>query len=221
MARRIVQKHLSFDPEAFPAAIGVRPIQYARNQVVFAQGDDADSLFYIQDGKVKLTVVSETGQSAVLAILGLNDFFGESCLAGQGVRLSTATSLSDSSIFRISVEAMESMLVKQPAFAALFTAHLLSRMLRLEGDLLDHLFNSSEKRLARVLLLLANCGEDREPETALPRISQETLAQMVGTTRPRVNYFLNKFRKLGLIEYKGGLKVHGSLRTVVLHDRIE
>jgi CRP/FNR family cyclic AMP-dependent transcriptional regulator len=213
-------RDLPFDPQAFLATVGDgRTIaEYRKNQVVFSQGDAADAVFYVQRGKVKLTVVSKNGKEAVLAILGLNDFFGEGCLTGEPVRLATATSLSECSIIRISKRAMVRVLHKEPAFSEVFTAYLLSRIMRVEEDLVDQLFNSSEKRLARVLLLLANFGKEQKPELVVPRISQETLAEMVGTTRPRVNFFLNKFRKLGFIEYNGRLKVHSSLLNVVLHD---
>jgi CRP/FNR family cyclic AMP-dependent transcriptional regulator len=220
MAMKVREKQLPFDPKVFLGTGGTgRAIgHYRKNDVVFSQGDPADAIFYIQRGKVKVTVVSESGKEAVLTILGINDFFGEGCLTGQPVRLATATSLSDCSLIRISKKAMVRVLREEPAFAEVFTAHLLSRIIRVEEDLVDQLFNSSEKRLARVLLLLANFGKEQKSESVIPPISQETLAEMVGTTRPRVNFFLNKFRKLGFIDYNGSLKVHNSLLTVVLHD---
>ena len=209
-----------FDPTIFLATGGVgRAVaQYRKNSVLFSQGDPADAIFYIQKGKVKITVVSKSGKEAVLAILGIDDFLGEGCLTGQPVRLATATALTECSLIRISKKAMLRVLREEPAFAEVFTAHLLSRIMRVEEDLVDQLFNSSEKRLARVLLLLAKFGKEPKSELVIPKISQETLAEMVGTTRPRVNFFLNKFRKLGFIDYNGGLKVHNSLLSVVLHD---
>lgn len=220
MSRMGQDKRLPFDPEVFLATGGTgRAIaQYRKNDVVFSQGDPADAIFYIQKGKVKLTVVSKSGKEAVLTILGINDFLGEGCLTGQPVRLATATALSDCSMARISKKTMVRVLREEPALSEVFTAHLLSRIIRVEEDLVDQLFNSSEKRLARVLLLLANFGKEPKSEPVIPQISQETLAEMVGTTRPRVNFFLNKFRKLGFIDYNGGLKVHNSLLSVVLHD---
>jgi CRP/FNR family transcriptional regulator, cyclic AMP receptor protein len=209
-----------FDPNTLLANIGEGGMsaEYCKDQVVFSQGDDADSVFYIQRGKVKLTVVSHNGKEAVLAILGSNSFLGEGCLAGQPLRMATATALTDCSILCISKRAMIYVLHKEPAFSEVFTAYLLSRIIRVEEDLVDQLLNSSEKRLARVLLLLANFGQEQDTELVIPPISQETLAEMIGTTRPRVNFFLNKFRRLGFIEYDGGLKIHSSLLNVVLHN---
>jgi CRP-like cAMP-binding protein len=175
-------------------------------------------VFYIQAGKVKLTVVSQQGKEAVVAILERAAFFGESCLAGQAIRTSTATAMEDSSIVRIDKEAMISVLHEEPTFAELFMAYLLAHTIRIEEDLVDHLFNSSEKRLARVLLLLARFGKEGKPETVIAKISQETLAEMIGTTRSRVSFFMNKFRKLGFIDYNGELHVHSSLLNVILHD---
>ena len=176
------------------------------------------AVFYIQTGKVKLTVVSEQGKEAVVAVLERESFFGESCLVGQTVRTATATALEDSSIVRIDKDAMIRMLHEEPAFAELFIAYLLAHTMRVEADLVDQLFNSSEKRLARVLLLMAHFGKEGKPETVIPKISQETLAEMIGTTRSRVSFFMNKFRKLGFIDYNGELHVHSSLLNVVLHD---
>jgi len=187
-------------------------------QIIFSQGDAADAVFYIQKGKVKLTVVSQQGKEAVVAILEPASFFGEACLAGETVRMATASSLEDTTILRIEKRAMIDVLHQQPAFSELFMRYVLSRNIRIQEDLVDHLFNSSEKRLARVLLLLAHFGKDTPPDTAIAKISQETLAEMVGTTRSRVSFFLNKFRKLGFINYNGDLHVHSSLLNVVLHD---
>ena len=187
-------------------------------QVIFAQGDAADSIFYIHKGKVKLTVVSNRGKEAVIAILGAGDFFGEGSLAGQIKRMSTSSAMSRASVARIDKTAAVRVLHEQPVFAELFLQHMLARSIRIEEDLVDQLFNSSEKRLARVLLLLANFGKDAKPEMAIAKISQQTLAEIVGTTRSRVSFFMNKFRKLGFIEYNGRLEVHSSLLNVVLHD---
>jgi CRP-like cAMP-binding protein len=191
---------------------------YKKKKMVFSQGDPADSIFYIQKGKVKLTVVSEQGKEAVVAILGAGDFFGEGCLAGQLRRMATGTAMSDCSIMRLQKADVIGVLHDQPAFSELFLRYLLSRNIRIEEDLVDQLFNSSEKRLARVLLLLANFGKEGKAEP-VPKISQETLAEIVGTTRSRVSFFMNRFRKLGFIKYDGGgLEVHRSLLNVVLHD---
>jgi CRP/FNR family cyclic AMP-dependent transcriptional regulator len=210
----------SFDPHTFLAHIGTgRTIAaYRQQSPIFAQGDDADAVFYIQAGQVKLTVVSSQGKEAVIAILEAQAFFGEGCLTGQPQRIATATALTDCALMRIEKSAMMRVLHAEPAFSALFTAYLLSRNRRIEEDLIDQLFNSSEKRLARVLLLLAHFGKDGQTELVIPKISQETLAEMIGTTRPRVSFFLNKFRKLGFIDYNGDLHVHSSLLTVVLND---
>jgi CRP/FNR family cyclic AMP-dependent transcriptional regulator len=210
----------AFDPHTFLAHIGAgRTLApYRQHSPIFAQGDVADAVFYIQSGQVKLTVVSARGKEAVIAILGAQAFFGEGCLAGQPLRIATATALTDCALMRIEKAAMTHVLHAEPAFAALFTAYLLSRNSRIEEDLIDQLFNSSEKRLARVLLLLAHFGKDGQTELIMPQISQEMLAEMVGTTRSRVSFFLNKFRKLGFIDYNGGLHVHSSLLTVVLYD---
>src|SRR6059036_4205239 len=191
---------------------------YRKKAAIFSQGSPADAVFYIEKGKVKLTVISTRGKEAVVAILGSGDFFGEGGLAGQPLRMATATSMTECSILRIKKETMIRMLHDEPAFSEVFMSYLLSRNARIEEDLVDQLFNSSEKRLARVLLLLTRFGKDGQRELVVPRISQETLAEMVGTTRSRVSFFMNKFRKLGLIDYNGGLHVHSSLLTIVLHD---
>ena len=191
---------------------------YRKNQVIFSQDDLADAVFYVQKGKVKLTVNSKHGKEAVIAILDSRNFFGEGCLAGQPMRMSTATALLDCSVMRLEKSVMIRVLHDEPLFSELFVKYLLSRTIRIEEDLVDQLFNSSEKRLARVLLLLANFGKESEPETLIPKISQETLAEIIGTTRSRVSFFMNKFRKLGFIDYNGGLQVHSSLLNVILHD---
>ena len=210
----------TFDLKAFlTTANGGRTMaDYGENAVIFSQGDPADAIFYIQKGKVKLTVLSRQGKEAVVAILGLGDFFGEGCLAGQPKRMGTAVSMSGCSIMRLEKPEVIHALHEQPSFSEVFVAHLLSRNIRIEEDLVDQLFNSSEKRLARVLLLLANFGKEGTPQTVIPKMSQETLAEIVGTTRSRVSFFMNRFRKLGFIKYNGGLTIHSSLLNVVLHD---
>ena len=210
---------LAFDPRAFLTRIEDAKTmrEYRTRQVVFSQGDAADAVFYIQSGKVKLTVVSTRGKQAVIGVLERGSFFGEGCLAAQPLRMSTASAIQPSSIVRVAKSSMVRLLHREPEFAELFIAYLLSRNVRIEEDLVDQLFNSSEKRLARTLLLLARYGKEETPRV-LPKLSQETLAEMVGTTRSRVNFFMNKFRKLGLIEYNGGLKVNSSLLSIVLHD---
>ena len=213
-----------FDPKLFLAKIGQgRTIaDYRTKQVVFSQSDPADALFYIQRGKVKLTVVSKQGKEAVIAILGTGDFLGEGCLRGQPLRMATAVAMSECSVMRLEKAGVIRVLHEEPAFSEMFLSHVLSRNIRIEEDLVDQLFNSSEKRLARVLLLLANFGKESKPEPVIAKISQETLAEIVGTTRSRVSFFMNKFRKLGFIEYNGGLNgglnVHSSLLNIVLHD---
>src|ERR1022692_2392799 len=194
--------------------------EYRANDRIFVQGDPANAVFYIKEGKVKLTVLSKQGKEAVVAILGVGDFFGEGCLAGQPVRMGSAVSMSMCSITKLEKADVIRALHEEPGFSEVFVAHLLSRNVRIEEDLVNQLFNSSEKRLARVLLLLANFGKEGTPQTVIPKISQETLAGIVGTTRGRVNFFMNRFRKLGFIDYNynGGLKVHGSLLSIVLHD---
>ena len=210
----------AFNPEAFLASAGVaRTIsQYERGDPVFSQGEACKHVFYIQKGGVKLSVLSDAGREAVVAMLGPGDFFGEGCLAGQSVRMSSATAVTGSAILAMKKPVMERLLRQEPAFSDRFITHMLGRNIRIEEDLIDQLFNSSEKRLARALLLLARYGKQDKPQRVVPKISQETLASMVGTTRSRVNFFLNKFRKLGFIEYNGELKINSSLLTVVLHD---
>jgi CRP/FNR family cyclic AMP-dependent transcriptional regulator len=214
------KKRLCFDPKSFLSKVGAgRTItDYHKNQTIFSQGDPADAVFYVKKGKVKLTVVSKQGKEAVVGILGQGDFFGEACLAGQQQRIATAIALSECSIVRLDKRAATGVIRAEPEFAELFLAYVLSRNIRIEEDLVDQLFNSSEKRLARVLLLLANFGKDGKPEKVIPKISQETLAEIVGTTRPRVSFFMNKFRRLGFVDYNGGLEVHRSLLNVVLHE---
>src|SRR5271169_3490645 len=217
----VVEQGPSFDPKSFLAKVGEgRSIgKYRKNQVVFSQGDAADSIFYIQNGKVKLTVVSEQGKEAVVAIQGPDEFCGEGCLAGQPRRMATATAMTECEIMRLEKEAIVRILHEEPAFSEMFVSHLLARTIRVEADLVDQLFNSSEKRLARALLLLANFGKEGRPEQIVAKVSQETLAEMIGTTRSRVSFFMNKFRKLGFIDYnRGGLQVRSSLLSVVLHD---
>jgi CRP/FNR family transcriptional regulator, cyclic AMP receptor protein len=210
----------SFDPNLFLAKVGEgRSLSlYSKDQIIFSQGEPADAVFYIQKGRVKVTVVSEQGKEAIVAILGSNDFFGEGCLAGQPRRMATVRSMMDSAIIRLEKAAMTRVIHEEPAFSEKFITHLLARTIRVEEDLVDQLFNSSEKRLARALLLLANFGKDGIPERVIPKIGQETLAGMIGTTRPRVSFFMNKFRELGFISYNGGIKVHSSLLNVLLHD---
>jgi CRP-like cAMP-binding protein len=209
-----------FDVRAFLESAGVtrRVVRFPRGAVVFAQGGPASSVFYIQDGGVKLSVLSSTGREAVVAMLSAGDFFGEGCLAGQPLRMGTATAVVPTSVLRIQKREMVRTLHERSEFSDRFLMHMLSRNIRIEEDLVDQLFNSSEKRLARTLLLLARYGKEDTTQHTLPKLSQETLAEMVGTTRSRVNFFMNKFRKLGLIEYNGGLKINSSLLSVVLHD---
>jgi CRP-like cAMP-binding protein len=210
-----------FDAKAFLAKIGDgRTIsRYRRNEVVFTQGDPADAVFYIQRGKVKLAVVSDRGKEAVVAILGVGEFCGEGCLAGQPRRIATVTAMADCTIMRLQRASIVRVLHDEPAFSEIFISHLLSRTIRVEADLVDQLFNSSEKRLARLLLLLANFGKEGRPEPIIAKISQETLAEMIGTTRSRVSFFMNKFRRLGFVDYNGsGLEVNSSLLNVILQD---
>ena len=213
----------TFDPKVFLTKVnGGRTIsEYPINQIIFAQGSPADSVFYIQTGKVKVNVLSEQGKEAVVAVLGTGDFFGEGCLAGQARRLSTAVALTECVIVRMEKANIIRVIHEEPSFAELFISHLLNRNSRVEEDLVDQLFNSSEKRLARVLLLLANFGKEGNPEPILAKISQETLAEMIGTTRSRVSFFMNKFRQLGLIDYNGHIEVHRSLLNLVLHEKPE
>jgi CRP-like cAMP-binding protein len=214
------KKNKAFDLKAFlNKANGGRTIAtYRTNARVFEQGDPADAIFYIQKGKIKLTVVSKQGKEAVVAILGEGDFFGEGCLAGQPIRMASAAAISECTAMKLGKAIVVKLLREEPVFAERFLTHLLTRNIKIEEDLVDQLFNSSEKRLARVLLLLANFGKDTKPEEVIPKISQETLAGIVGTTRSRVSFFMNRFRKLGFIDYNGGLTIHSSLLNVILHD---
>ena len=215
------QQSALFNPKAFLSKTGdgKTMLKFLKNQSIFLQGNASDAVFYIQQGKIKLTVVSSKGKEAVIAVLEPGNFFGEGCLIGQPLRMATATSMEDSTVVRIEKSAMIRVLHEEPAFSQLFMAYLLNRNIRIEEDLVDHIFHSSEKRLARILLLLAHYGDERyNVDLLIPKISQETLADMVGTTRSRVSFFMNKFRKLGFIETKGGLKIHSSLLTVVLQD---
>jgi CRP/FNR family transcriptional regulator, cyclic AMP receptor protein len=220
MAPAATKKNREFDPNTFLATIGDgrRMVAVSKKQAIFAQGDDADAVFYIQKGKVRLTVVSKTGKEATIGIVNERNFFGEGSLAGQVRRMGSAAAMTDCELLRIDKKAMITALHREHAFSDLFVAYLLARNIRYEEDLVDQLFNSSEKRLARVLLLLARFGKEGVPETVVPKISQETLAEMVGTTRSRVSFFMNRFRKLGFIHYNGGLQVHSSLLNIVLHD---
>lgn len=213
-------KNIKFDVDKFLANIGDGRtiVRVRKKERVYAQGDACDAIFYIKKGKVKLTVVSENGKEATIAILNPTDFFGEGCLTAQQLRMGAATAMSDCELMRIGKTAMTSALHSQHALSDLFVAHLLGRNIRYEEDLVDQLFNSSEKRLARILLLLAHFGKDGKPEKVIPRMSQETLAEMVGTTRSRVSFFMNRFRKLGFIKYNGELEIHSSLLSVVLND---
>lgn len=216
-----MKKSAAFDPKTFLAKVGEGKTisEYRKGEVVFSQGAVADAVFYIQKGEIKLTVISEQGKEAVVGILGPDHFFGEGCLNGHPLRTATATAIDECLITRISKAAMIAIMRDEPKFSELFMAHLLSRNSRIEEDLIDQLFNSSEKRLARLLLLLANYGKDAEPEPIIGKFSQETLAEMIGTTRSRVSFFMNKFRKLGYIEYNGKLEIHNSLLNVVLFDK--
>ncbi|MFY9660579.1 MAG: Crp/Fnr family transcriptional regulator [Terriglobales bacterium] len=215
------KKGRNLDPRSFLAMIGEgkKDVVFAQKQTVFTQGDAADSIFYIQEGKVRLTVVSKAGKEATLGILTEGEFFGEGSLAGQALRMGSATAATDCELLRIDKKAMMDALHREHDFSDVFVAYLLARNIRYEEDLVDQLFNSSEKRLARVLLLLAHFGKEGVPEAVIPKISQETLAEMIGTTRSRVSFFMNRFRKLGFVNYGGdGLQVHSSLLSVVLHD---
>jgi CRP/FNR family transcriptional regulator, cyclic AMP receptor protein len=216
------KKRGKFDSKKFLSTIdgGRKIATFAKKQAIFVQGDSSDAVFYIQNGKVKLTVVSKIGKEATLGILNEGDFFGEGCLTGQPLRMSSATAVTDCSVLRIAKKSMIEVLHREHEFSDMFVAYLLTRNIRYEEDLVDQLFNSSEKRLARMLLLLAHFGKEGVPETVIPTISQETLAEMVGTTRSRVSFFMNRFRKLGFVDYgeSGGLQVHSSLLNVVLHD---
>jgi CRP/FNR family transcriptional regulator, cyclic AMP receptor protein len=213
----------SFDPKMFLAKVGTGKtiLELHKDQHIFTQGDVADSVFYIQKGRVKLTVLSKQGKEAVVAILEPGEFFGEGCLNGHQLRIATTTTMEDCLITSITKEAMIALLHTEPKFSEIFIAYLLTRNSRVEEDLIDQLFNSSEKRLARLLLLLAHFGKEGSPQPINPAISQETLAEMIGTTRSRVSFFMNKFRKLGLISYNGKIEVHNSLLNAVLHDKPE
>ena len=215
------KKLIKFDPKTFLSTIdgGRKIAAFPKKQTIFAQGDSSDAVFYIQEGKVKLTVVSKIGKEATIGILNAGDFFGEGCLTGQLLRLCSATAMSDCSVMRIDKAYMVEVLHREHALSDMFVAYLLARNIRYEEDLVDQLFNSSEKRLARMLLLLAHFGKEGKHEILIPKMSQETLAEMIGTTRSRVSFFMNRFRKLGFVDYSsGGLQVHSSLLNVVLHD---
>jgi len=220
MRAAAVNRKREFDPDKFLASIGEgrRILTIARKQTIFTQGDVADAVFYIQKGRVRLAVVSKAGKEATIAILREGEFFGEGSMAGQVRRMGSAVAMTACEILRVDKKAMIEALHREHTFSDVFVAYLLQRNIRYEEDLVDQLFNSSEKRLARVLLLLARFGKEGTPESVVPKISQETLAEMVGTTRSRVSFFMNRFRKLGFIHYNGGLKVHSSLLNVVLHD---
>jgi CRP-like cAMP-binding protein len=216
-----IKRRVPFDPKSFLTKVGKgRTVsKYRKDQVVFSQGDPADAVFYVQKGKVKVTVVSDRGKEAVVAILGADAFCGEGCLAGQPRRIATVTAMTECTIMRLQKTSILRVLHDEPGFSEIFISHLLARTIRVEEDLVDQLFNSSEKRLARLLLLLANFGKEGAPEPMIAKISQETLADMIGTTRSRVSFFMNKFRRLGFVDYNGsGLEVHSSLLSVVLLD---
>ncbi len=220
-ATTLAKKKRDFDPKNFLATIGAgrKVVVFPKKESVFTQGDAADSVFYIQEGKVRLTVVSKIGKEATLGILSEGEFFGEGGLAGQPVRMGSATAMTDCELLRIDKKAMMEALHREHEFSDMFVTYLLARNIRYEEDLVDQLFNSSEKRLARILLLLAHFGKEGVPETVIPKISQETLADMIGTTRSRVSFFMNRFRELGFVDYGGGgLQVHSSLLNIVLHD---
>jgi CRP/FNR family transcriptional regulator, cyclic AMP receptor protein len=216
------KKLIEFDSKTFLSTIngGRKIVAFAKTQPIFVQGDSSDTVFYIQKGKIKLTVVSKVGKEATIGILNEGDFFGEGCLTGQPLRLCSATAMTDCTVMRIDKKSMVEVLHREHAFSDTFVAYLLTRNIRYEEDLVDQLFNSSEKRLARILLLLAHFGKEGKPETVIPKMSQESLAEMIGTTRSRVSFFMNRFRKLGFIDYQAGdaLQVHSSLLNIVLHD---
>ncbi len=221
MAKIAVGKNeRDFDPDIFLATIGEgrKIAAVLKKQTIYTQGDRADSVFYVQKGKVRLTVVSKSGKEATIGIVSERNFFGEGALAGQLVRMGSAAAMTDCELLRVDKKTMMGALHREYAFSDMFVAYLLARNIRYEEDLVDQLFNSSEKRLARILLLLAHFGKESIPEAIIPQISQETLAEMIGTTRSRVSFFMNRFRKLGFIQYNGGVKVHSSLLNVVLHD---
>jgi CRP-like cAMP-binding protein len=217
----VLPKQATFDPHTFLSTIGDgrKALHFAKKQTVFAQGDATDAVFYIQKGKIKLTVISSNGKEATIGILGEGDFFGEGCMAGQRLRTGSASAVTNCAILRIDKKVMMEALHRERKMSDMFVVYLLARNIRYQEDLVDQLFNSSEKRLARILLILAHFGKEGTPQTVVPEISQATLAEMVGTTRSRVNFFMNRFRKLGFIHYNGGgLRVHSSLLNVVLHD---
>ncbi|HXM11638.1 MAG TPA: Crp/Fnr family transcriptional regulator [Terriglobales bacterium] len=223
MSPRAATKKLSkFDPKTFLSTMngGRKIVAFPKKKTIFVQGESSDAVFYIQKGKVRLTVVSQIGKEATIGILNEGDFFGEGCLTGQPLRLCSATAMTDCSVMKIDKKSMVEVLHREHTFSDMFVAYLLTRNIRYEEDLVDQLFNSSEKRLARILLLLAQFGKDGKPETVIAKISQETLSEMIGTTRSRVSFFMNRFRKLGFIDYDGGsgLQVHSSLLNIVLHD---
>ena len=223
MGPRVAAKKLrKFDTKTFLSTIngGRKIVAFAKKQAIFVQGDSSDAVFYIKEGKVKLTVVSQIGKEATIGILNEGDFFGEGCLTGQTLRLCSASAMNDCSVMQIDKKSMTEVLHREHEFSDMFVAYLLTRNIRYEEDLVDQLFNSSEKRLARILLLLAHFGKEGKPETVIPKMSQETLAEMIGTTRSRVSFFMNRFRKLGFIDYHAGdeLQVHSSLLNIVLHD---
>ncbi|MFZ0638697.1 MAG: Crp/Fnr family transcriptional regulator [Candidatus Acidiferrales bacterium] len=219
-SRKVIPRSAAFDAQAFLDSAGVaRKIkEFKRGELVYSQGNAAQNVMYLQEGRVKLSVVSEVGKEAVVAILGPGDFFGEGCLAGQPVRMGTATAITPSTVLVVEKSEMLKALHEQHALSDRFITFMLARNIRIEEDLVDQLFNSSEKRLARTLLLLARYGKEDKPHGVLPKVSQETLAEMIGTTRSRVNFFMNKFKKLGFIEYNGGLQINTSLLSVVLHE---
>jgi len=221
MARIAAAKNeREFDPDIFLATIGEgrKIVAVLKKQTIYTQGDRADAVFYVQRGKVRLTVVSKSGKEATIGIVSERNFFGEGALAGQLLRMGSAAAMTDCELLRVDKKVMMGVLHREHTFSDLFVAYLLARNIRYEEDLVDQLFNSSEKRLGRILLLLAHFGKETIPDAVVPQISQETLAEMIGTTRSRVSFFMNRFRKLGFIEYNGGLKVHSSLLNVVLHD---
>jgi CRP/FNR family transcriptional regulator, cyclic AMP receptor protein len=215
-----VKRRRKFKPQEFLSTIdsGRTIVAAPKRQIIFAQGDPSDAVFYIQRGKIRLSVVAASGKEATIGILNEGDFFGEGCLTGQRRRMCSATGMTECTVMRIDKKSMMEVIHRERTFSDMFVAYLLTRNIRYEEDLVDQLFNSSEKRLARILLLLSHFGKDGKPEVAIPKISQETLAEMVGTTRSRVNFFMNRFRKLGFIRYNGELEVHSSLLSVVLHD---
>jgi CRP-like cAMP-binding protein len=217
------REQTAFDPREFLAKVGAGKtiLEFQKDNIVFAQGDAADTVFYIQKGRIKFVVISEQGKEAVVGILEPGQFFGEGCMNGHSMRIATATALEDCLVTSITKSAMLAALHDQPKFSELFMTYLLTRNSRIEEDLIDQLFNSSEKRLARLLLLLANFGKEGSPQPITPHISQETLAEMIGTTRSRVSFFMNKFRKLGFISYNGKIEVHSSLLNAVLYDKPE